>query len=445
MAEVVPETRYARLGDDRIAYQVLGDGPVDLLYAPARGESLDLRFDWPPLADFLRRLSVFSRLIMFDRRGSGASDSLAYEGLSLWEHWADDVRAVLDAAGSERAAILGSGDVGPTAVLFAATQPERTRALILFTTSSRFIAADDYPWGLPEGVLANGMKELADMWGTDAPVDLLVPSMAGDNAFRRWYAKTSRSAMSPRAAADYFALLYRMDVRSVLSSIRVPTLVMHRADFLLPVEQSRYLAEHIPGATFVLVPGKDSTIYTAPTTEILAGIEEFLTGARPVVDPDRVLAAVLYTDFVDSTRHAAATGDRRWKDVLRSHETMARSVVEQYRGRLVKMTGDGVLAIFDGPGRAIGCALALREAVRTLGIETRAGLHTGEVELLDDDIGGIGVHVAARVLGQAGPGEVLVSAAVPLLVVGSGIDFDDRGEHELKGVPGTWQLFAVRD
>ena len=194
MAEVVPETRYARLGDDRIAYQVLGDGPVDLLYAPARGESLDLRFDWPPLADFLRRLSVFSRLIMFDRRGSGASDSLAYEGLSLWEHWADDVRAVLDAAGSERAAILGSGDVGPTAVLFAATQPERTRALILFTTSSRFIAADDYPWGLPEGVLANGMKELADMWGSDAPVDLLVPSMAGDNAFRRWYARTSRSA-----------------------------------------------------------------------------------------------------------------------------------------------------------------------------------------------------------------------------------------------------------
>lgn len=251
--------------------------------------------------------------------------------------------------------------------------------------------------------------------------------------------------MSPRDAADYFGLLYRMDVRSVLSSIRVPTLVMHRADFLLPVEHSRYLAEHIPGATFVLVPGEDSTIYTAPTTEILAGIEEFLTGARPVVDPDRVLAAVLYTDLVDSTQHAAAMGDRRWKDVLRSHETMARSVVEQYRGRLVKMTGDGVLAIFDGPGRAIGCALELREAVRTLGIETRAGLHTGEVELLDDDIGGIGVHVAARVLGQAGPGEVLVSAAVPLLVVGSGIEFDNRGEHELKGVPGTWQLFAVRD
>ncbi len=445
MAEVVPETRYARLGDDRVAYQVLGDGPVDLLYAPARGESLDLRFDWPPLADFLRRLSVFSRLIMFDRRGSGASDSLAYEGLSLWEHWADDARAVLDAVGSERAAILGAGDVGPTAVLFAATQPERTSALILFTTSGRFMAADDYPWGLPEELLANGMTELADMWGTDAPVDLFVPSMAGDNAFRRWYAKTSRSAMSPREAADYFALLYRMDVRSVLSSIRVPTLVMHRADYLLPVEQSRYLAEHIQGARFVLVPGQDSTIYTAPTTEILAGIEEFLTGSPPAVSPDRVLASVLYTDFVDSTRHAAAMGDRRWKEVLRTHETMARSVVEQYRGRLVKMTGDGVLAIFDGPGRAIGCALALRETVRTLGIEARAGLHTGEVELLDGDIGGIGVHIAARVLAQAGPGEVLVSAAVPLLVVGSGTDFVDRGEHELKGLPGTWQLFAVRD
>ncbi len=381
---------------------------------------------------------------MFDRRGTGASDSLSYEGVSLWEHWADDVRAVLDVVGSERAAILGAGDVGPTALLFAATEPERTRALVLFTTSSRFTAADDYPWGLPEEGLEEGMKQLAEMWGTDAPVDLLVPSMAGDNAFRRWYARTCRSAMSPRDAAHYFALLYRMDVRLVLRSIRVPTLVMHRADFLLPVEQSRYLAEHIPGARFVIVPGADSTIYTAPTAEILAGIEEFLTGARPVADPDRVLAAVLFTDIVGSTQHAASIGDRRWKDLLRSHDTMARTIVEQHRGRLVKTTGDGVLATFDGPGRAIRCALALRDGLRTLGIEIRAGLHTGEVELIDDDIGGIGVHVAARILDQAGPGEALTSAAVPLLVAGSGIEFEDRGEHELKGLPGAWRLFAVR-
>jgi class 3 adenylate cyclase len=235
-----------------------------------------------------------------------------------------------------------------------------------------------------------------------------------------------------------------MDVRMVLPSIRVPTLVMHRADFLLPVEQGRYLADHIPGAKFVTVPGMDSTIYTAPTEEILAGIEEFLTGARPVADPDRVLAAVLFTDIVGSTPYAASLGDRRWKDLLRSHHTVARSVVEQHRGRLVKTTGDGVLATFDGPGRAIGCALALRDALRALGIEIRAGLHTGEVELMDDDIGGVGVHVAARVLDQAGPGELLTSAAVPLLVAGSGTDFEDRGEHELKGVPGTWRLFAVR-
>jgi class 3 adenylate cyclase len=432
------------LGEDRIAYQVLGHGPVDLLYAPARGDSLDLRFEWPPLAEFLRRLSSFTRLIMFDRRGTGASDSLSYEGLSLWEHWADDARAVLDAAGSERAAVLGTGDAGPTAALFAATEPERTRALVLFTTSSRFSAADDYPWGPPEEAMEAGMKVLAEMWGTDAPVDILVPSMVGDHAFRRWYAKTSRSAMSPRDAARYFALLYRMDVRLVLPSIRVPTLVMHRADFLLPVEQSRYLADHIPGAKFVTVPGADSVIYTAPTAEILAGIEEFLTGARPIADPDRVLAAVLFTDIVGSTQHATSVGDSRWKDLLRSHHAMARTVVEQHRGRLVKTTGDGILATFDGPGRAIGCALTLREALRTLGIEIRAGLHTGEVELMDGDIGGVGVHVAARVLDQAGPGELLTSAAVPLLVAGSGTDFEDRGEHELKGVPGSWRLFAVR-
>jgi class 3 adenylate cyclase len=430
------------LGEDRIAYQVLGDGPVDLLYAPARGDSLDLRFDWPPLAEFLRRLSSFTRLIMFDRRGTGASDSLSYEGLSLWEHWADDARAVLDAVGSERAAVLGTGDAGPTAVLFAATEPERARALILFTTSSRFTATDGYPGQSEEG-MAQGMKRLAEMWGTDALVDLLVPSMAGDHAFRRWYAKTSRSAMSPRDAAHYFSLLYRMDVRMVLPSIRVPTLVMHRADFLLPVEQSRYLAEHIPGARFVMVPGPDSTVYTPPTAEILAGIEEFLTGARPVADPDRVLAAVLFTDIVGSTQRAASVGDRNWKDLLRGHHSVAWSIVEQHRGRLVKTTGDGVLVTFDGPGRAIGCALALREAIRALGIEIRAGLHTGEVELMGEDIGGIAVHIAQRVQAFAQPGEVLVSETVPRLVTGSGIEFSDRGEHELKGVPGTWKLYAV--
>jgi class 3 adenylate cyclase len=432
------------LGDDRIAYQVLGDGPIDLLYAPARGDSVDLRFDWPPLADFLGRLASFSRLIMFDRRGTGASDSVSYEGFSLWEHWADDARAVLDAVGSERAAVLGAGDVGPTAVLFAATEPERTSALVLFTTSARFTAAEDYPWGLSEQGLSEGMDQLAAMWGTEAPVDLLVPSMAGDRAFRRWYAKTSRAAMSPRDAAHYFRLLYRMDVRLALSSIRVPTLVMHRKDFLLPLEQSRYLAEHIPGARLLMVPGADSTIFTAPNAEILAGIEEFLTGARPAIDRDRVLAAVLFTDIVGSTQRAASLGDRRWRELLQTHDTLARHIVEQHRGRLVKTTGDGILATFDGPGRAIRSALALREALRTVGIEIRAGLHTGEVEMLGDDIGGIGVHVAARVSALAEPGQTLVSGTVKDLVIGSEIVFADRGEHELRGVPGTWRLFVVQ-
>jgi len=445
-AEVeVPETKFTKLGEDRIAYQVMGDGPLDLLYVPSESDTVDLRFDFPAQADFLRRLASFCRLIMFDPRGMGASDAISYEGLPPWELWGDDVRAVLDAVGSERAAILGSTSTGPTAILFAATEPERTSGLILFSSAARFLVADDYPWGLPQDTVEGNALYIADIWGTEVMADIGAPSMAGDKAYRRWVAKATRAVMSPRDYVQYLSRIWRLDVRNALPSIRIPTLVIHRKDYRwIPVEQGRYLAEHIPDAKFVIVPGEDSTLYTEASGEILDVIEEFLTGSHTAVEPDRILAAVLFTDIVGSTERAASLGDRRWRELLQSHDAMTRSIIEQHRGRVVKTTGDGVLAIFDGPGRAIRCTLALQEALRTLGIEIRAGLHTGEVELLGEDIGGIGVHVSARVLEHAAPGELLASAAVPLLVAGSGIEFDDRGPHELKGVPGEWRLFAVQ-
>jgi class 3 adenylate cyclase len=354
---------------------------------------------------------------------------------------------VLDTLGSKRAAVLASTDAGPTALLFAASEPERTQALVLFTTTARFLAADDYPGGLPEEFVDELAILSADTWGTPAMTELSIPSMARDEVFTRWTAKTQRLALSPREFAHYLGVLQRMDVRQVLPMIRVPTLVIHRAEpspFMpFPVEHGRYLADHIPGAKFVIVPGTDMTIFTE-SHPILEAAEEFLTGASPVHEPDRVLASVLFTDIVSSTERAAAIGDKAWKELLQGHDALAETIISKHRGRFIKSTGDGVLATFDGPGRAIRCAEAFREALKPLDIEIRMGLHTGEVELRGADIGGIGVHVAARVLEHASPGELLTSAAVPMLVTGSGIEFDDRGEHSLKGIPGDWRLFAVR-
>lgn len=442
--EIPPETRFTKLGDDRIAYQVVGEGPVDLLFVSPGGASVDLLWEWPPCASFLRRLASFSRLIVFDRRGWGASDRVSNESLPVWEHWADVVRALLDAIGSERAALFATADTGPTAILFAATEPDRTQALILFTATARHIADDDYPSGLPKEALDAAVTVMEQTWGTEALVEVASPSMKGDETYRRWAAKSSRLQASPREAGAYFRVAMGMDVREVLPSVRVPTLVIHRESFAwIPVEQGRYLADHIQDAKFILVPGDNAAPILEPTAPILEGIEEFLTGTRPSPESDRVLAAILFTDIVGSTERAAELGDRRWRDLLESHSAGARTVIEQFRGRLIKTTGDGVLATFDGPGRAIRCANALREALRPLGIEIRAGLHTGEVELIGEDVGGIGVHVAARVLERASPGELLVSHAVPVLVAGSDITFEDRGEHALKGLPGEWRLYAV--
>jgi class 3 adenylate cyclase/pimeloyl-ACP methyl ester carboxylesterase len=405
---------------------------------------VDLYWDWPPLAGFLRRLASFSRLIMFDRRGSGASDAVSGEALPTWERWADDALAVLDAVGSERSTILGMADAGPIAILFAATKPERTQALILASTSARFRADEDYPWGLAESEIDAAVHVLEDVWGTEKMAEFGFPDGSRDPAFGEWFAKMSRLTCTPREASTYFHWVQFLDVRDVLPLIQVPTLVLHRERLpYTTVEHGRYLADHISGARLVIIPGADGGLTTEPLSEALSHIEQFMSGVSTSAS-DRALAAVLFTDIVGSTQQAATMGDRQWRNLLESHDAVARTLIDQHRGRLVKMTGDGLLATFDGPGRAIGCAFALRDALLPLGIAIRAGLHAGEVELRGQDIGGIGVHIAARVLDQAGAGELVASGAVPLLVAGSGIEFEDLGDHELKGVPGTWKLFTVR-
>jgi class 3 adenylate cyclase len=448
----IPETRYALLGSDRIAYQIVGDGPVDLLLAPLLGDCIDLRWDWPAHVSYLRQLGSFSRLIMFDRRGFGASDPVSGDPLPSWERWADEAQVVLDAVESDRAVVFGQTDSVPTAVMFAAIHPDRCRALILFNAFARLGRAPAFPRGPGEGPGPGMIEALERMWGTEEMAAFGNPEAARDPAYRRWFARSTRLATSPREAAAFLHWLQFTDLRDVLPSIRVPTLVLHRerAQWITP-DMGRNLAVRIAGARFYVVPGADGSHFNSPTSETLQYIEQFLEGLHHAdqpgralsVVPDRVLAAILFTDIVGSTMQAAKFGDRKWRELLDRHDTTVRTLVVQHRGRLLKMTGDGVLATFDGPGRAIRCALAMRASLKALGIEIRAGLHTGEVELRGEDIAGIGVHIAARVLERARGGELLTSAAVPLLVAGSGLEFEDRGEHELKGVPGTWRLFTV--
>jgi class 3 adenylate cyclase len=441
----VPDTQFTRVGDDRIAYQVFGEGPPDVLFvAGSVIETMDLRWDWPPYAHFLRRLASFCRVISFNRRGSGASDPVSREGLPEWEDWADDARAVMDAVGSERAAVFAGVESGPIAILFAATVPEYTQSLILWTSTARFLAADDYPWGLSSQAVGDAEAFIVEAWGTETMAEFASPTSAKDPAFRRWFAKSQRAAANARTAAANLTRSRSMDVRQVLPSVQAPALVINRKGFpWVPIEQSRYLADHLPNARLLVIEG-ESLLYTEPVEVTLQEVEAFVTGTRNrAAGSDRALATVLFTDIVGSTEQAARLGDRSWKQLLATHDTLVRAEVDRFRGRVVKSTGDGVLATFDGPGRAIGCATMLRDAVQTVGLHLRGGLHTGEVELLADDIGGISVHVAARVCERAKSGQILVSGVVPVLVAGSGIAFQDHGEHELKGVPGTWRLFAV--
>jgi class 3 adenylate cyclase len=436
----IPETKYATLGEDRIAYQIFGDGDIDLVYMTELGACIDLRWQWPSYARFLRRLGQYARVIMFDQRGSGASDYASGESLPIWERWAEEALAMLDVVGSERAVIFGTGDAGPTAILFAASHAARTRGLILGNTTPRF---SEPPKG--DGIPEEFVGFIEDAWGTEAMAVFAGDESARDPAYRHWHALSQRLSLRPRDLSMLFHFEQSIDVRDALALVRVPTLVLHRERYkLISPEQGRYLASHIPQARFELIPGGDGSIYTEPMDETLRHIEAFLRGLHLPIEPDRALAAILFTDIVASTERASALGDREWRTLLETHDAVTQTVVQQHRGKLVKMTGDGMLATFDGPGRAIRCAIALGKALRPLGLEIRAGLHTGEVEVRETDIAGIGVHIAARVLSSSSPGEVWVSAAVPMLVAGSGFEFEDRGEHELKGVPGSWKLYAVQ-
>jgi len=438
-----PQTRYARAGDVHIAYQVVGEGPVDLVYVPPTLQQVEHLWAEPRVAAFFERLARFSRLILFDRRGTGLSDPIA--GSTL-EDQMEDLTAVMDAVGSEQAALFAQSEGATMAALYAATHPERTRALVLYAGMARMTAAPGYEWPGDEAERDARIAEIVDAWGTGARIDVIAPSAAGDERLRRWFAQLERLASSPGTLRGLFQVAGGTDVRDVLPAIVAPTLVLHRRDdTTIDVRHSHYLAEHIPNARYVELEGRDNLLVVGDVERVIAELEEFLTGTRTPPEPDRVLATVMFTDIVGSTEAAARLGDRAWRELLARHDELSRAQLARYRGRAVKSLGDGMLATFDGPARAIRCAIALRDEVRALGIELRAGLHTGECEAIGDDLGGLAVHIGARVGALAAPREVLVSGTVKDLVVGSGIDFADRGEHALKGVPGTWRLWAARE
>jgi pimeloyl-ACP methyl ester carboxylesterase len=443
MPSARPETRYAKSGDLNIAYQVVGEGPFDLIYVPGWISNVDLMWDEPAHAHVLERFAGFSRLILFDKRGTGLSDPVPPDRLPTLEERMDDVRAVLDAVDSERAAVFGFSEGGLMSVLFAATYPERTTALVLYGVFAKRIWSPDYPWApKPEG-RAREIEELERNWAERMDLDKLAPSE--DDAFKDRMATYFRRSASPGAAAALMRMNTQIDVRDVLPTIQAPTLVLHRRDDLdASVEEGRWIAGRIPGAKFVELPGDAHTLWAGNTDEIVDEIEEFLTGARRGPEPDRVLATVLFTDIVGSTEKAFEIGDRRWRELLERHHGLVRRELARYHGRELDTAGDGFFATFDGPARAIRAAQAIAGGVRQLGLDIRSGVHTGECELHEGKIAGIAVSAGARVASAARAGEVLVSQTVKDLVAGSGISFEDRGEHELKGV-GAWRLYSVVD
>jgi len=434
---MLPDTRYARSGDLRIAYQVIGQGPIDLVFVPGFISNVDLIWDDPGFAEFLTRLSTFTRLILFDKRGTGLSDRIG--DLPSLEVRMDDMRAVMEAAGSGRAALFGISEGGAMAMLFAATYPERTHALVLYGSYAHYGT-----WVVPPDKLDAAMARMDALWGTGEMISVFAPSRATDPQFKAWWARFERLGGSPTAAVHLTRMNSEIDVRPILPSIRVPTLIMHRrGDARVNSQASHYLAQHIPGAKFVELPGDDHLLWSGHTSRVADEIEEFLTGSRSEVEPDRVLATVLFTDIVDSTHRASELGDKAWGALLERHNVLVRREIAHFRGREVKTMGDGFLATFDGPARAVRCGEAIVVAAKTLGLSVRIGVHTGEIEIRPgDDIGGIAVHVASRVMGLAGAGEVLVTSTVRDLVAGSGLTFTDRGHHALKGLPEEIRLFS---
>lgn len=436
------DIRYAKSGNVSLAYQAFGAGETDLVLAPGYISNLEANWEEPNCARFLERLASRFRVVMFDKRGTGLSDRIPAATL---EERADDVRAVMDAAGVERGALLGWSEGGTYSAFFTAREPERVSHLILYAAPPRIARTDGYPAGWPPEMFDQILADTEATWGTDAVAGWVNPSGAEDEAYRRWFGHMQRLAATPGSAREMMAGLRDLDIRDLLPSLRVPTLILHRVEETwVRVEHSRYLAEHIPGAKYLELPGSDHWPWMGDGDAVIDEIEEFVTGTRPVREPDRVLATVLFTDIVDSTRRAADLGDRRWRDVLERHNQVVRQSLERFRGDEVKTMGDGFLATFDGPARGIRCARAVVDDLGPLGVDLRAGLHTGECETMNGDLGGVAVHIGARVAAKAQPGEVLVSSTVKDLVAGSEIDFQDRGEHELKGVPGRWRLFAVR-
>lgn len=433
-----PVTQYARSGDVHVAYQAFGDGPINLVLVPGFVSNVENYWDQPDLARFLTRLASYARVVTFDKRGTGGSDRVSeLPGLDVRM---DDLRAVMDAAGIEQAALLGISEGAPLSILFAATYPHRCRALVLYGSFSRF----SY-WFATDEALAAFFGYVEKAWGTGGSIQKFAPSRANDAAFQRWWGRNERLGASPAAVTALMRMNSQIEIDGVLPAVRVPTLVIHRTgDQVVNIAGGRDVAAKIPGARLAEFPGSDHLFYVGENADDISGaIEEFLTGARGSAVADRVLATVLFTDIVGSTEKAASLGDRRWRALLDDHHAMVRGILTRFRGHEVKTTGDGFLATFDGPARGVRCARAIADEVRSLGIDIRAGLHTGECEIIGDDVGGIAVHIGARVAALAGAGEVLVSSTVKDLVAGSGLRFGSRGVTPLKGVPGEWQIFAA--
>jgi len=440
----MPETRYAKSGDTYIAYQVMGEGPFDLVLAPGFMSHVEMQMEMPLTASFFARLASFCRLIRFDKRGTGLSDRLS--AIPTLEERMDDVRAVMDAAGATRAALLGYSEGGPMCIVFAATYPQRTSALILYGSYARPAWAPDNPWGRTDEEMAAGLKSREENWGQGKSVDSFSPSLAGDEELRKLTGRLERASASPAAARTLILMNQGIDVRPVLPTIGVPTLILHRTgDLVVKVEHGRYLARHIKGAKYVELPGIDHNPWVGDVNSIVGEIQAFLTGERREIEPelDRVLATILFTDIVGATTRVVELGDRAWKDLLTQHHLLVREQLKRHRGREINTTGDGFLAAFDGPARAVRCGRAIADAVKKLGIHIRAGVHTGECEVMDEELGGIAVHIGARIGALATADEVLVSNTVRDLVAGSGLRFEDRGTHALKGVPGEWHLLAA--
>jgi class 3 adenylate cyclase len=434
---VQPETHYARSGDIRIAYQVVGNGPFDLVFVPGFISNLDLAWEEPNRAHFFSRLASFSRLILFDKRGTGLSDRVG--NIPTLEERMDDLRAVMDAVGSHKAALFGISEGGAMSMLFAATYPERTQALVLYGTYAHFPL-----WVLPPDKLKEFIEIVERDWGTGATARFFAPTRAADESFKRAWARFERLGASPSAVVALMKMNNEIDIRHVMPSIRVPTLVLHRSgDTRVNVEAGRYLGANIPGAKYVELPGIDHTLWIGDTDHVTDEVEEFLTGSRADVEPDRVLATVMFTDIVDSTKRASELGDRRWQTLLEQHNHILRSELYKFRGREVKTLGDGFLATFDGPARAVRCASSIVQAVHPLDIHVRGGIHTGEIEVKGDDVGGIAVHIAARVAALAKGDQILVSSTVRDLVAGSNLRFADKGSRSMKGLPEKLRVFSV--